>query len=398
MTRTQVAERAGVEAAYVQRLVDTGLVEAKPGGAFTEGDARRVRIFQGLERTGLGLETLAEALERGELSFAFLDRPLYDRFAGLSPASFREVSERDGIPLALLLTVREAIGFAQADPDDRMREDELRVTPLIRLQLSRGFDPAVIERWLRVYGESLRRITETETDWWYTQITLPQLASGLNAAETLEITNEWGDEFATLTEQALVAIYRANQEHAWTDGLVGEVENALDRAGLRAKMRTTPAICFLDITGSTDLIEQRGDEAAAELATRLAPLVTRPAERHGGKVVKWLGDGVMLHFARAEHAVQAALEMLEAVEDAGLPPAHVGIHTGPVVFQGGDYFGRTVNIAARIGERARSGQVLVSDEVAESVGGGPFALSPVGATQLKGVAEPVRLFAVEGRS
>jgi class 3 adenylate cyclase len=114
--------------------------------------------------------------------------------------------------------------------------------------------------------------------------------------------------------------------------------------------------------------------------------------------VKWLGDGVMLHFARAEHAVQAALEMLEAVEDAGLPPAHVGIHTGPVVFQGGDYFGRTVNIAARIGERARSGQVLVSDEVAESVGGGPFALSPVGATQLKGVAEPVRLFAVEGRS
>ena len=51
--------------------------------------------------------------------------------------------------------------------------------------------------------------------------------------------------------------------------------------------------------------------------------------------MKWLGDGVMLHFASAEGAVSVSLEMLEAVEDAGLPPAHIGMHTGPVVFPRG---------------------------------------------------------------
>jgi adenylate cyclase len=88
-------------------------------------------------------------------------------------------------------------------------------------------------------------------------------------------------------------------------------------------MRITPAICFMDLSGFTDLTEQRQGRA-------------------------YLGDGVMLYFGSAEDAVPAALEMLDATAEAGLPPAHIGIHAGPVVFQGGDYFGRTVNLAARI--------------------------------------------------
>ena len=166
-------------------------------------------------------------------------------------------------------------------------------------------------------------------------------------------------------DQALLAIYHANQEHAWTENLLGEVEDALDRAGLWSKAATIPAICFLDISGYTRLTEERGDRAAAELVTRLAPLVERPAERHGGKVVKRLGDGVMLHFRDPREAVVAALEMIEAVSAASMPPAHIGIDAGPVVFEGGDYFGRTVNIAARIAEHAEPGQVLVSQEVVD---------------------------------
>jgi adenylate cyclase len=398
LSQRAVAERAGVDAGYVERLVNAGVLVPATDGGYTEGDARRVRVYQGLERAGLPIETTTEAVDRGELSFDFLDLPVYDRFAGLSASSFREVSEREGIPLELLLVVRDAIGFAQADADDPMREDELRVVPLMRLQLSKGFDPAVIERWLRVYGDALRRITETEADWWHTQITLPQLATGLNEAQMQELTAAWGDEFVSLTEQALLAVYRGNQEHTWTENLIEQVESALDRAGLRTKMETTPAICFVDISGFTDLTEQRGDEAAADLATRLAAPVARPAERHGGKVVKWLGDGVMLHFRRAEDAVPAALEILEAVADAGLPPAHIGIHSGPVVFQGGDYFGRTVNLAARIGEHARAGQVLVSAEVTRVVDRERFAFTSIGRVELKGVPDPIHLHAVERRS
>ena len=92
----------------------------------------------------------------------------------------------------------------------------------------------------------------------------------------------------------------------------------------------------------------------------------------------------------------AALEILEAVADAGLPPAHIGIHSGPVVFQGGDYFGRTVNLAARIADHAEPGRILVSDDVATAAGGNrSVAVTPVGAVALKGIAEPVPLHIVE---
>lgn len=392
MSQRDVAARAGVEVEYVRKLVDLGVLDPIEDGAFSEGDARRARLYQGLERAGLPIEAMVEALERGELSFAFLDLPLYDRFSGLSRSSFTEVSSREGVPLELLMVVREAIGFAQADPDDRMRDDELRVVPIIKLQLSKGFDPAVIEGWLRVYGDTLRRITETEADWWYTEIQLPNLASELNEAKVLELVNEWGEEFASLTEQALLAIYHAKQEHTWTGKLIEDVEGALDRAGLRSRIATLPAICFLDISGYTRLTEERGDEAAAELTTHLAPLVQRPSDRHGGTVVKWLGDGVMFHFREPAGAVVAALEMLEAISIADLPPAHVGLHAGTVVFQGGDYFGRTVNIAARIADHAEPGQVLVSQELVNSTDQGDVAFTPIGSVALKGVSQPVELF------
>jgi len=74
------------------------------------------------------------------------------------------------------MVVRKAVGFAEPRPEDTVREDELSVVPLIELQLSKGFRPVVIERWLRVYGDSLRRIAETETDWWHSEVVTPLLA------------------------------------------------------------------------------------------------------------------------------------------------------------------------------------------------------------------------------
>jgi class 3 adenylate cyclase len=151
-------------------------------------------------------------------------------------------------------------------------------------------------------------------------------------------------------------------------------------------------MCFLDITGYTRLTEEQGDEAAADLAARLAGLVRRSAQEHGGTPVKWLGDGVMFYFREPAAAVLAALAMAQAVGRHGLPPAHVGIHAGPVIFQEGDYFGRTVNLAARIGEYARPGEVLVSQEVVDAADGGPVAFTEVGPVELKGVSGPLRLY------
>jgi adenylate cyclase len=150
-------------------------------------------------------------------------------------------------------------------------------------------------------------------------------------------------------------------------------------------------MCFLDITGYTRLTEERGDEAAADLAARLAGLVRRSSLEHGGTPVKWLGDGVMFYFRAPGDAVLAAVEMVEVVGSHGLPPAHVGIHAGPVVFQDGDYFGRTVNLAARIADYARPGEVLVSQEVVDAAEGGPVAFTEIGPVELKGVPGTLRL-------
>ena len=122
-------------------------------------------------------------------------------------------------------------------------------------------------------------------------------------------------------------------------------------------------MCFLDRVGYTRLTEVRGDDPAAEIAANLAELTQRAARARGGLPVKWLGDGVMFSFKRPGAAVLSALEMVQEAPAAGLRPAHVGIHAGPIVVQDGDDFGRTVNLAARIAGRTGADHVLVADEV-----------------------------------
>ncbi len=154
-----------------------------------------------------------------------------------------------------------------------------------------------------------------------------------------------------------------------------------------------PAICFLDITGYTRLTNERGDDAAADLAQGLSTLVQRSAIDHGGRPVKWLGDGVMVYFRDVGPGVLAALEMVEGVAAAGLPPAHVGLHAGPVLFQEGDYFGQTVNLASRIAEYARPGEVLVTREVVDAAPDGGVSYRDIGPVELKGISGPVHLLA-----
>jgi adenylate cyclase len=100
----------------------------------------------------------------------------------------------------------------------------------------------------------------------------------------------------------------------------------------------------------------------------------------------------MFHFPEPRTAVLAGLDMVERAPAADLPPAHVGIHTGPVVFQDGDVYGRTVNLAARIAGYARAGQVVVSEDTARRSGADELRLEPLGPVELKGVARPLALY------
>ncbi|HEX7145718.1 MAG TPA: adenylate/guanylate cyclase domain-containing protein [Gaiellaceae bacterium] len=387
-----VAARAGAAHDYVSRLVELGVVSVGEGGGFSEGDVRRVRLMQTLERAGVPLEEVAAAIRRGELSLGFLDMSHFTRLSSLSGVTFQELSEKTNVPVELLLVIREAAGFAEAHPTDRARENELQIVPLIEAQVALGFRLPVIERWLRAYGDSLRRIAETEGEWWHTEIELPLLESGMTAAEMMEAADgRVVHRIVPFLDQALVALYHGHQEHAWTKNFLDGIEAALSGAGVHSRVERPPAICFLDIAGYTRLTEERGDEAAAELAGTMSRIVQRTSTSHGGRPIKWLGDGVMFHFPEPGPGVIAALDMVEGIAGAGLPPAHVGLHAGPVLFQEGDYFGRTVNIASRIADYARPGEVVVSQPVVDAAEATPVSFVEIGPVELKGLSESIRL-------
>jgi adenylate cyclase len=295
--RQEIAQRAGVDPDYIDRLVELGILTPDAGGEYSPGDAIRARWVHSLERAGVPLDGMAAAVRDGALSFSFMDVPAFDRFAGLSGTTFQELSARTGIPLELLMVAREAVGLAEPRPEDHVHDNELSVVPLLRLQLSEGFRPVVIERWLRVYGDSLRRIAETETGSWLSEVELPLLESGMTEGEMLQAQADLGSRIAPLTEQALLAIYDGQQEHAWSKSAVEVVERALEGAGLYRRLDRPPAMCFLDITGYTRLTEERGDEAAAEVAARLATLVRRSAQEHDPVELKGVPGTLRLYIA-----------------------------------------------------------------------------------------------------
>jgi class 3 adenylate cyclase len=393
-SRQEVARRAGVDPGYVDRLVELGILRPGENDALSQGDVLRARWVHSLEVAGVPLEGMAAAVRDGTLSFSYLDASAFDQFAEVSDTTFGQLSDQTGIPMDLLKAVREAIGLAEPRPDDRVREDELSIVQLIDLLLTNGSRPVVIERWLRVCADSMRRVAETETHWWRTEVELPLLEGGMSTAQMLEAQADFGSRIAPFMEQVILAVYHGQQEHAWSNSALEDAEGALERAGLLSRLHRPPAVCFLDLTGYTRLTEERGDEAAADLAGKLAALVRPYSQERGGRPVKWLGDGVMFYFEDPGQSVLAALDMVDGVATQALPPARVGIHAGPVIFQEGDYFGRTVNIAARIAEYARPGEVLVTQEVVEVTAGAPVTFTEIGPVELKGVSDTLRLHTV----
>ena len=392
-SRAEAAERTGLHPAYLDRLVELGILAPGEPDRFSAGDVRRARLVATLEGAGIPIEGLAEGIRRGAINMDFLDAPSYERFAALGPETFRQVSDRTGVPLELVMTIREAIGLATPDPDDRLREDEELIVPFLQLQVEEGFSAAATERLLRVIGDSMRRITEQEGAWWLSEVVAP--SKGIDAAGQFgrpELTRR----VASLAEQNVVAMYHALQSQAWTASILEGFERTLEAAGIHSRLERVPAICFLDITGYTRLTQERGDDAAAELASTLSRLVQRSSVKHGGKPIKWLGDGVMFYFPETRGGVRCALEMVDDLASAGLPPAHVGLDAGTVLFQDGDYFGQTVNLSSRIADYARPGEVLVSQAVADACGEDPgLAFSRIGPVELKGVATPVELLRAE---
>ncbi len=151
-----------------------------------------------------------------------------------------------------------------------------------------------------------------------------------------------------------------------------------------------PTFLFADMAGFTALTEVHGDEHAADAAADFCRRVRALAEP-GTEVVKTIGDAVMCRSADARAAVEAGLGMtLHFGGEHGALPVRVGMHTGPAIERGGDWFGGTVNVAARVAALAASGEVLLTEATATAAGELPgVELRGHGVHDLRNVAEPL---------
>lgn len=152
---------------------------------------------------------------------------------------------------------------------------------------------------------------------------------------------------------------------------------------------------FADIAGYTALTEAHGDTEAAELAASFCDAVAELATASGGDVIKTIGDAVMLRHSDATEAVRLGLAAVhEVLAGHGLPAVRVGMHHGPAVHRAGDWYGATVNLAARVAALAGGGEVLLTGSVRETAGSlAGVALESRGDHRLRNVAAPIPLFA-----
>lgn len=397
-SEAELAARAASTPGRVRALVAVGVLTPADDGSFEPSDINRIRVAEALEASGISLDDIATAVAAGELSFGFVGSLL--RPVGYLPGTtMGRFSNEHAVPWELVSSSLVRFGLPVPGPDEPIREDDAEIFPSAAAALGFGLSEEALARFSRLVGETLRKLAEAQVDLFDTTVVRPMIAAGVPEAQVLENAAQMGRALVPMLESLLLWVFRRHQEHAILEDVIEHVEAALDRAGVASKRAARPcAIAFMDLSGFTRLTETQGDHAAAELAAALADLVQDAAHAHGGTPVKLLGDGVMFHFADPTSAVACALELVEGARAAGLPPAHVGIHAGHVVYRDGDYFGRTVNLAARIADRAGPGEVFVSEETKEEAGGGPgartFGFEPVGPAELKGVERPVMLYRV----
>lgn len=132
---------------------------------------------------------------------------------------------------------------------------------------------------------------------------------------------------------------------------------------------TLHTFVFADMVGFTAFTAEHGDEAAADLATAFCLEMSRLAARHRAETIKGIGDAVMVRAADAADAVRFAAGVLAELSGRrGFPPIRIGMHTGPAVERAGDWFGGTVNVAARVAATAGVGEALVTRETRAAAG------------------------------
>jgi adenylate cyclase len=390
VARVSIEELADLAPSSVHHLLllhDLGLLEPAEDGTYAAGDVHIVRLMAAFDEAGIWLEDVARGVADGQLAFPpGLTLPEPDT----TSITYTELGERIGCSPDILRRLTAELGLP-ANADDRIRQEDAEILALMITTLELC-DEDELSRIARVYGGSMQRLVTSGIQFFDRAVRRKILELDLPNDEKDRLVYERAGDFTALVSQLVPWLQRRHREHIVLEYIVTETEEVMEQRGVTPPLpRQPPAIAFLDLTGYTALAEERGDEAAAEVAADLAGIVQETTVAHGGRPVKWLGDGVMFHFSDPGHAILSSLDLIEQTERAIAVPARIGINAGAVVAQEGDYFGRTVNIASRIADYASPREVLVSEDARRSSSVPDVQFELVGDVSLKGVSRAIRL-------
>jgi len=395
LTSSELADRAGVPGDWIDRLAAVGLLEAQEG-RFSRRDVMQARVARDLEAIGFEPEALARARATGDLRLGYLESA--GRRQPRSDRSYVDVAAELGVSAEDLQRIVVAFGLPMPEPDERVRLEDLEVLRVLGALINAGVDVAGVMRLARVWGDAVRRVAQYLPYYFHTSIEAPYRRRGLRDNEAYEAAiRDVGLRLGQSGEDILGWLFRRHSDIFLSQHQFEHVETALDASGVRRRPpRAMEAAVFADLSGFTRLTEESGDAAAAEVALRLAELAAEVGARHDGTTVKLLGDGALLHFRDPANAVLASLELVGSTRKRDLPPAHVGVNAGPMLYDQGDYFGSTVNLASRIGAIAGPGQVLVGASIAALGPQRGFQLVPAGTHTVKGLTAPIEVFEAKG--
>jgi adenylate cyclase len=358
-----------------EELQAAGLLEGLEDGA----REARLRLLQDLAAEGVSIEEMQTALAEGRLALLPAERLLAGE-PGLTP---REVAQAAGIPVEFFLAMRQAVGIARPEPDDRVcdAQDVASAQAFAHLR-GAGFPEESLLDVTRVLGAGLAQTAD---------------AMRMAMAALLESA---ADEYELATRNAeavreLLPLNTPLMEHTLRLHIREQTRSQLfwQAEGASPNLRRV-WVGFVDMVGFTRLGERIEAGELGGLATRLNDL-TLEALAPPARLLKTIGDAAMLVSPAAEPLIDTALDLVAAAEAQGedFPPLRAGLAGGVALSRGGDWYGRPVNLANRVTAVARRSSVLATKDVHDAARD-RYSWSRAGLWKLKGFKSRVELFRV----
>jgi len=333
---------------------------------------------------GYPLKAVREASRTGRLAFGSMEDLFPSAEGGYT---VEEVADETGMEPALIRRVWAAIG-SPAEELASMSEDDLQLMRHFAAVLAAGLPLVAFVQLVRIYGQSMRAIADAEVRLFHLYVHEPLIREGLPGLEMAEEMEGLARDLLPLGSPIMDHLHQRFLAHFVEQDVVGHLEVDDDEELDLGRLRV--AIAFADLAGYTRLTEEAGEEQALDVVERFVGDVqsTLPEE---ARIVKTIGDAVMVVSSDAGALTHWAVGFQAVQFERPLP--RIGIHHGSVLYRDGDYYGRAVNLAARVGARAAGREVLVTREVVD-YGPSHLDFQRIGEVRLKGFADATELYLV----